>query len=157
MRIQASELHHAVFARLGFDPVALDVKELRAAVRAGTIDAQDNSLTNVYNFEIYRHHPHVTLSGHFFAVAALLCHAATYHGWPAEVRRMVEDAAREAGAAQRGMAAAEDGEVLAKLEPAGTEVIRLTDGERAAFVDAVAPVVATWRDRLGPELFAYLA
>jgi TRAP-type transport system periplasmic protein len=67
MRILASELHRAVFDRLGFEPVVLDVRELLAAVRAGTIDAQDNSLTNIYNFEIYRHHRHVTLTGHFFA------------------------------------------------------------------------------------------
>ncbi len=157
MRTMPSELHQAVFRHLGFEPVALDVKDLLAAVRAGTIDAQDNSLTNVYNFEIYRHHRHVTLSSHFFAVAGLLCHAATYHAWPGEVRRAVEAAAREAGTAQRALAAAEDGEVLAKLEPDGVAVVRLTGAERAAFADAVAPAVAGLRDRLGARLFDYLA
>lgn len=158
IRTLASDLHRAVFERLGFEPVTLDVKDLLAAVRAGAIDAQDNPLTNIYHFEIHRYHRYLTLSAHFFGVAALLCHAATCHGWPAEVRQAVEEAAREAEAAQRAIAAAAaDGEVLSKLDPARTEIIRLTDTERAVFVDALAPVVARARDRLGARLFDYLA
>jgi TRAP-type transport system periplasmic protein len=157
MRILASELHRAVFDRLGFEPVVLDVRELLAAVRAGTIDAQDNSLTNIYNFEIYRHHRHVTLTGHFFGVAALVCHAATYEGWPLELRQAVEDAAREATGAQRALATAEDGEVLSKLERDANEVARLTPAERAVFAAAVAPVVAEMRERFGAEVLDALA
>jgi C4-dicarboxylate-binding protein DctP len=156
IRTLASELHQAVFARLGFEPVALDVKDLLAAVRAGTVDAQDNSLTNVYMFEIHRQHRHLTLSGHFYGAAFLLCHAASYRSWPDEVRQAVEGAAHEATAAQRALAAAEDGEALAKLERDGTAVVRLTEAERAVFADAVAPVTAEWRARLGSGLSDYL-
>jgi C4-dicarboxylate-binding protein DctP len=151
-----SDLHQAVFRRLGFEPVALDPRDLLAAVRAGTIDAQDNALTNVYNFGIYRHHRHLTLSAHVFGVAALLCHGPTYDGWPSEVRRAVDEAAREATAAQRALAAAEDGKVLAKLPPAGTEIVRLTDAERGAFAAAVAPAVDEVRSRLGPRVLDLL-
>ena len=91
IRTLASELHQAVFARLGFEPVALDVKDLLAAVRAGTVDAQDNSLTNVHMFEIHRQHRHLTLSAHFYGAAFLLCHAASYRGWSEEVREAVDD------------------------------------------------------------------
>lgn len=157
IRTLASALHRAVFERLGFEPVTLDVRDLLAAVRSGTIDAQDNPLTNIYHFEIHRYHRYLTLSGHFFGVAALLCHAPSYDRWPAEVRRAVEAAAREAEAAQRAMAAAEDGDVLAKLDAERLEIARLTDAERATFVEAVAPVVASWRDRLGAPLFDDLA
>jgi C4-dicarboxylate-binding protein DctP len=156
IRTLASELHQAVFAALGFEPVALDVKDLLTAVRGGTVDAQDNSLTNVYMFEIHRQHRHLTLSAHFYGAALLLCHAASYHAWPEAVRQAVEAAAREATAAQRGLAAAEDGEVLAKLERDGVAIARLTDGERAAFAEAVAPVTAEWRTRLDPRVLRHL-
>jgi C4-dicarboxylate-binding protein DctP len=157
IRSLASELHQAVFARLGFEPVALDVKDLLAAVRDGTIDAQDNSLTNVYNFEIYRQHRHLTLSAHFYGAAFLLSHAASYHGWSEEVRQAVEAAAREATTAQRALAAAEDGQVLARLEREGIAIVRPTVAERAAFAAAVAPVTADWRARLGPQPLRHLA
>jgi hypothetical protein len=35
-------------------------------------------------------------------------------------------------------------------------IVRLTDAERAAFAEAVAPVAAEWRARLGPALFRCL-
>ena len=66
---------------------------------------------------MHRHHRHVTLSSHFFGVAGLLCHAATYRAWPRDVQQAVRDAAQEAGAAQRALAAAEDGEVLRDIPP----------------------------------------
>jgi C4-dicarboxylate-binding protein DctP len=156
IRSMPSELHQAVFARLGFAPAVLDVKDFLAAMRDGTVDAQDNSLTNVSIFEIYRHHRHLTLSGHFYGAAFLLCHAASYHGWPAETRQAVDAAAREATAAQRVLAATEDAEVLAKLQGDGVAIARLTEAEQAAFADAVAPVAAEWRARLGSGLLDYL-
>ena len=65
-------------------------------------------------------------------------------------------AALEATALQRRLAEAEDTEVLAKLDPRSNEVIRLTDAEHAAFVDALQPVLAKYREELAPKLFSYL-
>ena len=77
LRTLMSDLHQEVFRLLGFEPVALDVKDLLAGVKAGTIDAQENPLTNIYNFGIHEHHRYITLSSHFFGAAVLLCHQAT--------------------------------------------------------------------------------
>ena len=158
MRIRTlfSDLHSRVFAALGFEPVALDVKDLVAAVEAGDVDAHDNPLTNIFNFGIHRYHRHITLSGHFFGAAALLCHKASHASWPAEVRQAVAQAAAEATAAQRRFAAAQDTEVLAKLDPAENQVVRLSAAERGRFVAAVAPVIEEQRQAFGDELFRYL-
>ena len=157
IRTLASELHAQVFRSLGFEPVALDVKELLPAVKSGAVDAQDNPLTNIYNFGIHEFHPYLTLSGHFWGAAALLCHGETFAGWSEGVRTAVTDAAADAVAAQRRMAADEDVAALAKLEAAGCGIVRLTESEQAGFVRAVAPVVAAQREALGPQLLAGLA
>jgi TRAP-type C4-dicarboxylate transport system substrate-binding protein len=159
MRIRTllSDLHGRVFRTLGFEPVALDVKHLVESVRNHTVDAQENPLTNFYNFAIYEHHRHLTLSGHFFGAAVLLCHGAGYTSWPAEVRQAVDEAAREATARQREFAAAEDIDVLARLNPDNTKIVRLSDPERALFVEAVAPVIDRQRAALGNDMFDYLA
>jgi TRAP-type transport system periplasmic protein len=157
IRTLASELHAQVFRQLGFEPVALDVKELVPAVRSGAVDAQDNPLTNIYNFGIHEFHPYLTLSGHFWGAAALLCHGETFAGWAEGVQAAVTDAAADAVAAQRRMAADEDVAALARLEAAGCEIVRLTESEQAEFVRAVAPVVAAQRAALGPQLLDELA
>lgn len=152
IRNLSSELHTRTFEMLGFEPVTLDVRELVPAVRSGEVDAQDNPLTNIRNFGILDYHRWVTLSGHFFGFAGLLCHAPSYESWPDEVRVAVEEAAAAATRAQRAFAQGEDAAVLAEIDPQRNEIIELTDDERTAFAAAVAPLVAEQRDRLGAEL-----
>ena len=157
IRTLFSATHQEVFRALGFEPVPLDVKDLLAAVRAGTVDAQDNPLTNIYNFAIHEQHRHITLSAHFWGAAALLCNGAAFARWPQEVRDAMTAAATEATAEQRRMAAAEDDEALDKLKAAGCEIVTPTDAERAAFVHAVAPVVERHRAELAPGVLEALA
>src|SRR5437773_5286619 len=156
IRTQASELHGEVFRALGFEPIAFDIKEFVEQIGGDRFQAQDNPLTNIFNFGVHRHHRYITLSGHFWGASAIVCNAAHYAGWPAEVRAAVDAAARDATAYQRRLAAAEDAEIMAKLDPAETDVIRLTEGERDAFVRAVQPVVEQYRKQLDAQLFAYL-
>jgi tripartite ATP-independent transporter DctP family solute receptor len=156
IRTLRSDLHQRVFRLLGFEPVALDVKDLLAGVEAGTIEAQENPLTNIFNFGIHERHRHITLCGHFFGAAALLCHQDSYHRWPVDVQHAVTQAAAEATRAQRQFAAAEDDEVMSKLDPAQNEIVHLTETERTRFVHALAPLVSAQRAIFGDELFCYL-
>jgi TRAP-type transport system periplasmic protein len=156
IRTQTSELHGEVFRALGFEPIASDIKEFVEQIGGDRFQAQDNPLTNIYNFGVHHHHRYITLSGHFWGASALVCNAAHYAGWPAEVRAAVDAAAREATAYQRRLAAAEDAEIMAKLDPRENDVIRLAESERAAFVRAVQPVLDRHRRRLEPTLFAHL-
>ncbi len=156
IRTLMSDLHQEVFRRLGFEPVALDVKDLLAGVQAGTIDAQENPLTNIYHFGIHEHHRYLTLSGHFFGAAVLLCHQASYRAWPADVQHAIDAAAAEVTRAQRQFAAAEDDAVMAQLDPSRNDIVRLTDAARAEFTERLAPLVNEQRRRFGDELFRYL-
>ena len=154
IRTQMSELHGEVFRALGFVPVPADIKEFVERIGGDRFEAQDNPLTNIYNFGVHNFHRYITLTGHFWGASVLVCNAAHYRGWPPEVRAAVGAAAKDATAYQRQLAAAEDGEILAKLDPAKNEVIRLSDVDRGAFVKAVEPVLAKNRNALGPGVFA---
>ena len=153
IRTQTSELHGEVFRALGFEPIPSDIKEFVEQIGGDRFQAQDNPLTNIYNFGVHRHHRHITLSGHFWGASAIVCNGGHYAGWPSEVRDAVDAAAREATAYQRRLAAAEDAEVMAKLDPTENDVIRLSEDERAVFVRAVKPVLDAHRARLGAKLF----
>lgn len=156
IRTQMSELHGEVFRALGFEPIASDVKEFVEQIGGERFQAQDNPLTNIYNFGVHHHHRYITLSGHFWGASAMVCNAEHYRSWPRAVQAAVDAAAREATAFQRQLAAAEDEHILKLLDPARNDVIRLSDAERAAFMRAVEPVLAKYRRQLDPKLFAYL-
>ena len=148
IRTQMSELHGEVFRALGFEPLAIDIKEFTEQVGGERIQAQDNPLTNIYHFGVHHYHRYITLTGHFWGASAFVCNAAHYWGWPRDVQGAIDAAAKDATMYQRQLAAAEDAEILAKLDPAKNEVIRLTDAERAAFITAVEPVIEKHRNRL---------
>lgn len=154
IRTQMSELHGEAFRALGFEPIAADIKEFTEKIGTDYFQAQDNPLTNIFNFGVHHHHRHITLSGHFFGLSAMICNAGHYKSWSPEVQAAVKAAARDATALQHRLAAAEDAAILAKLEPGTNAIIRLTRAEHDAFVAAVQPVLVKYRKELDPRLFA---
>lgn len=156
IRTQLSDLHVECFRALGFEPLPVDVKVFVDEIATGKYQAQDNPLTNTYNFGVHRYQPHITLTGHFWGASAFICRQATYDRWTPALRAAVDAAAREATAFQHELAAAEDAQIMAKIDPREVEIIELTAKEHAAFVAAVQPLLAKYRAALGPELFAYL-
>lgn len=156
IRTQSSELHGEVFRALGFEPLAVDIKEFTEQIGGDRFQAQDNPLTNIYHFGVHHHHRYITLTGHFWGASAFVCNAEQYRNWPRDVQAAVDAAAKKATAYQRQLAAAEDAAILKRFDPAKNELIQLTDAERAAFIKAVQPVLDKYRKQLGPGLFAYL-
>jgi TRAP-type transport system periplasmic protein len=82
IRSQVSELHAEVFRAFGFEPIPVDVKQFTEEVASGRFDAQENPLTNTYNFGVHNYHRYFTLSGHLFGAAAFICKEERYHSWP---------------------------------------------------------------------------
>ena len=68
IRTLDSELYRQALGALGFKAITTDVKELVRVVQDGTVQAQENPLTNLLAFDLWKHHPHVSMSGHFFGV-----------------------------------------------------------------------------------------
>jgi TRAP-type C4-dicarboxylate transport system substrate-binding protein len=156
IRTQISDLHVECFRALGFEPLPVDVKVFVDEIATGKYQAQDNPLTNTYNFGVHHYQRYITLSGHFWGASAFICKQSTYAQWPADVRAAVDAAALEANAEQHRLAAAEDEAIMAKFDPREVEIIRLTPAEHDAFVAAVQPMLAKHRKGLGAELFRYL-
>ena len=156
IRTQLSELHGEALRALGFVPIPADVKEFVEDIAGDRFDAQENPLTNTYNFGVHRYHRYITLSGHFFGGTAMICNQARYRSWPPELQRAAEDAAHRATRYQWQLAAAEDAEITAKFDPRENEIARLTKDERAQFVAAVQPVLDKYRETFDPKLIESL-
>lgn len=157
MRTQMSASHGEALSALGFVPIPADVKEFTEQIGGERFDAQDNPLTNTYNFGVHQYHRYITMSGHFFGASAMICNKSHYAAWPADVRAAVDQAAGIATAHQYQLAAAEDEAIRAKLDPRDNEITELTPAERAAFVTAMAPVLERYRARMDARLFEMLA
>ena len=156
IRTQMSALHAEALRALGFEPIPADIKEFTEEIASDRFQAQENPLTNTFHFGVQRYHRYITLTGHFFGASAFVCNESLYRSWPRPVQEAVDAAAREATAFQHELAAAEDDQVLAQIDPRENEVIRLTQPEHDAFVKAVEPVLERHRATLDPKLFELL-
>ncbi|MGZ5232866.1 MAG: TRAP transporter substrate-binding protein, partial [Burkholderiales bacterium] len=156
IRTQMSELHAEALATIGFEPIPVDIKEFVEQVGTDRFQAQENPLTNTFHFGVQRLHRFITLSGHLFGASAFICNAKLYESWPTDVRQAVQRAAREATDLQRKLAAQEDEDILAQVNPRQNDVIELSPAEHDAFVKAVEPMLARHRKTLDPKLFEYL-
>ncbi len=156
MRTQMSASHGEALAALGFVPIPADVKEFTEQIGGDRFDAQDNPLTNTYNFGVHQYHRYITMSGHFFGASAMIFNAARYAALPADVRAAIDEAAAIATAYQHQLATAEDAAILTKLDPKENEITTLSSAEHGAFVAAMQPIFAKYRDQLDARLFDML-
>ncbi|MEM9030608.1 MAG: TRAP transporter substrate-binding protein [Pseudomonadota bacterium] len=154
LRTLANEDHQRVFRALGFDPKAIDVRDLPEAVETGDVDAQENPLTNIYNFELHKTHRHITLSRHLLGVALVLFQKATVESWPDHIRTLIEAAVAEATRAQRQFAENDDAVCRTALARDGVEIVDLSETERTRFANACRGEVQATRARFNPELIA---
>ena len=157
IRSLRSDIYKNTYSSLGFKPVYLDVSKLKSAVVSGKVDAQENALTNIFNFGINNHHRWITLSQHFFGLAVVLCHKKTYDSWPVEVREIVNASIKKATDAQRKLAAAEEKEVLERFDLSNNEIITLGDAERLEFASTVKPVIDNTVSGFRNKLFDFVS
>lgn len=125
--------HQAAFRRCGFVPIFIDPADLARAVADGTVDAQENPLTNLLNFGVQAHHKHVCLTGHLLGIALLLVNRTRYDALAEPLRLALDEAARESEATQRAFAIAEDAACLRLLAEAGVAIIGTEDIDLQAF------------------------
>lgn len=140
IRTLTSPLHGETFRALGMVPEVMDIATLLKRAAEGTIDAQDNPLTNIYNFGIHKLQPYITMTGHIWGAAALLVNRDIYSCWPARIQDAVQEATAIATAFQRELALAEDDRILSEFGD-NVQVVRLTEDSRSQFEFAVQPVV----------------
>jgi TRAP-type C4-dicarboxylate transport system substrate-binding protein len=72
--------------------------------------------------------------------------------FPEEDRKLLREAAIEAGQWEIEMSRSQKDERLAKIRERGVEVTELTEEQRQAFVDATQSVYETWTPQIGEEL-----
>ncbi len=152
IRTLNSALYREVLAAMGFDAVTTDVKDLVRVVAEREVDAQENPLTNFVNFELWRHHSYVSLTGHFFGILLLVCHRSWFTALSAEQQSSVRSAAQHATRLQRQLAAAEDANSLQMLTQHGVSVIATDALDIASMRDATRDIVARERAALDPAL-----
>jgi len=153
IRTQISEVHVESLKAIGFNPIPVDVKVFVDEIEGPRFDAQDNPLTNSFNFGVHKFHRFFTLTGHFFGGTALICNSTIFDTWSKEIQQVFLEVAELATEYQWQLATQEDDLILKKLSLEENEIIHLTDAERNLFKVAVKPVFEKYEKIIPASIF----
>jgi len=153
IRVLPSEVQAKTFELLGAVPLRWDLTEAIAAIKAGTIDAQENPFANTVTYGVHKFHHFHTITNHFYISRPIFLHRPAFDAWPADLQHAMREAVKRAIAFQRDLAIEEDREARAAIEAANCEITELSADEHAQFRAAVAPLLAEARGTYGQKMF----
>jgi TRAP-type transport system periplasmic protein len=152
IRTPGLELYIDSWKAIGAVPVAMSFAEVFTALQAGAIDGGISPIPLIYASRFLEVSKNIALINFSFEAIGLLAGDVFWQRLSPEDQELIRTAAVEAMAYQRELAASEEAELIAKMAETGVTVQTPSDENLAKFKDAVAPVYATYRDKLGAEL-----
>jgi len=153
VRVAATPLVIDLFTSLGALPQAMAVADAHAAFRAGTLDAQEGTLSTLVAARLETFGAkHVLLWDAVAECAVFAANKAAWNGWTDDTRSIVREAALQAARELPALAQAENDVAQAELGQRGVTVTRLTATGRAAFAAATRGVYDKWAAVIGADL-----
>ncbi len=153
IRVLPSKVQARTFELLGAVPMRMDLTQAIDMIRAGTIDAQENPLSNTVTYGVHKFHRFHTLTGHFYVSRPIFLDRSAFDAWPPELQRAMRNAVTDAVAFQRELHVAEEDDARKAIAAQGCEITELTAAEHHAFAAAVMPLREEARGTYGRELF----
>ena len=132
----------------------MDLSEAIAAVKAGTLDAQENPFANTVTYGVHKFHKFHSATNHFYLSRPIFLHRQSYDSWPKPIQEEFRAGVREAIAYQRDAHLEEEDDAMVEIRKAGGEIVELTPAEHQAFVTAVTPIYGEARSQFGAKLLA---
>ena len=154
IRTLDSTLYLATLDAIGFQALTCDVKDLVAWIQQDVVHAQENPLTNFMGFELWKHHPYVSLTHHFYGVLLLVCPIAWYDTLDQEQRQLVAHAVNTSTALQRQLAAEQDAITLVRMQGIGVKVLTKDALDMQAFHKCVESISLKARAQIPKDLIA---
>src|SRR3954447_24077543 len=108
IRVLPSPIQARTFELLGAVPLRWDLTEAIAAIKAGTIDAQENPFANTVTYGVHKFHRYHSVTNHFYISRPIFLHRASFEAWPKDLQGAMREAVAASVTYQRGLAEEED-------------------------------------------------
>ena len=137
LRVPEGKWRVKMFQTYGANPSPMKFSEVFTALQTGVMDGQENPFTQIYSAKFQEVQKFLSLTGHVYTPAYATMGAKKWAGLPADVRKTLEQVAKETQGFVYEKAAKDDEELLGKIKSAGVQV---NTPDKNAFVAASKPV-----------------
>lgn len=141
IRTPSSQWRVTMFKEWGANPTPLSFSEVFVALQTGTMDGQENPLTNITGANFQEVQKYLSLSGHVYSPTYLTTGLKTWNNLPDDVKRAVQTVAAQVQDWSLAEGQAADNQLVDQVKAAGMAV---NVANKAAFVAASAPVYAAF-------------
>ena len=137
IRVMGSPVLIDTFNALGAQATPMSFGEVYTSLQQGVIDGAETDHVDLLVEKFYEVTKHVSLTGHMYLAAALVCSKSTMAKMPADIQAKLRTAAQTATQAERTAMAKMTDEAVDKLKAKGIEFHKVDLGPFRAKVDAV--------------------
>jgi TRAP-type transport system periplasmic protein len=137
LRVPEGKWRVKMFQAYGANPSPMKFSEVFVALQTGVMDGQENPFTQIYSAKFQEVQKHLSLTGHVYTPAYVTVGARKFGTFPEDVRKILEDTAKETQAFVYQAAARDDTDLLNKLKAAGMQV---NEPNKDAFIQASKPI-----------------
>jgi C4-dicarboxylate-binding protein DctP len=154
-RIMTSDVLAAQFEAVGAMPLKKPFAEVFTLLQTKAIDGAENPWSNLYSQKFYEVQPYITETNHGILDYLVVSSTEFWESLPADIRPVVEACLKESIELGNKASADKDLEDKQKIiDSKRSEIITLTEAERAAWVEAMKPVWKQFEDAVGKENLA---
>jgi C4-dicarboxylate-binding protein DctP len=154
-RVMESDILQAEIAAIGGSPQKMAFGEVYQALQTGTVDAQENTWSNIYASKFYEVQPYITETDHGYIGYLVAVNPEFWRGLPADVRPVLDAALIESTEYVNTTARMINDEARDHVVAAGRNtLIELTPEEREQWREAMRPVWNRFAGDIGAELLA---
>jgi tripartite ATP-independent transporter DctP family solute receptor len=150
IRVQPTAIYLETIKAMGANPTTMDFKEVYLGLQSGVIDGQENPPFVIYNNKFFEVQKFLMLTAHITQNQAIVINDKFYQGLSPEFRKILTDAAYEAGNYQNDIVLKSEQEGLDKLKEKGMTVVQ---PDLKAFREATKDVWKKVSEKWEPGLY----
>jgi len=141
IRVLPNATHLATFQAIGARPVAMDLKDVDAALRQGDIDGQEQDYSTIYANKNFESQKYLSDTRHFLDFHVLVANKSAFASLSPKQQKAVREAATIAAIQQRKISTEVAATALARLQESGMQFDPLPRETRVALRRATGSVV----------------
>jgi tripartite ATP-independent transporter DctP family solute receptor len=124
IRVQPTAIYLETIKAMGANPTTMDFKEVYLGLQSGVIDGQENPPSVIYNNNFFEVQKYLMLTAHITQNQAIVINEKFYQGLSPEFRKILTEAAIEAGNFQNDLVLKSEKADLDRLKEKGMTIVQ---------------------------------
>jgi len=152
IRTMQNEVHIDAFKALGANPTPMPFSEVYSALESGTADGQENPLATIESSKFNEVQKYLSLTNHVYTPFVFLVSKKFWDQLSEEEKKILKDAAIEAGKFERELNREQNRKSLESLRQKGMQVNEFSEEEREKVQAIIKPVINKYSKKYGEDL-----